>query len=105
MNALILAAGYATRLYPLTTATPQPPPPVAGRPIADYLVEELAAVPEVERLLVVTNGRFGAPFRAWAAGAAGRFAVEVVDDETLTNETRLGAIGDLDFTLRRHPEL
>ena len=49
MNALLLAAGYATRLYPLTRDTPKPLLPVAGRPIADYMVEQLAAIPEIER--------------------------------------------------------
>jgi glucose-1-phosphate thymidylyltransferase len=105
MNALLLAAGYATRLYPLTRDTPKPLLPVAGRPIAAYMVEQLAAIPEIERLLVVTNARFAPHFRRWAAEQPSRFKVEVVDDGTTTNETRLGAIGDVAFTLRRHPEL
>jgi glucose-1-phosphate thymidylyltransferase len=119
MNALLLAAGYATRLYPLTRDTPKPLLPVAGKPIAGYMVEQLAAIPAVARLLVVTNARFAPHFRAWAAGwggggadrlagAAGdpsRFEIEVVDDGTESNETRLGAIGDVAFTLARHPEL
>ena len=105
MNALLLAAGYATRLYPLTRDTPKPLLPVAGRPIAAYMVEQLAAIPEIERLLVVTNARFAPHFQRWAAGQPTRHRVEVVDDGTTTNETRLGAIGDVAFTLRRHPEL
>ncbi len=105
MNALLLAAGYATRLYPLTRDTPKPLLPVAGRPIADYMVEQLAAIPEIERVLVVTNARFAPHFQRWAAGQSTRYRVEVVDDGTTTNETRLGAIGDVAFTLRRHPEL
>ncbi|HEV2126425.1 MAG TPA: sugar phosphate nucleotidyltransferase, partial [Chloroflexota bacterium] len=105
MNALLLAAGYATRLYPLTLHTPKPLLPVAGKPIADYMVEQLAAIPEIQRLLVVTNHRFAGDFREWALRAPSRFRIEVVDDGTDTNETRLGAIGDIDFTLKRHPEL
>ncbi len=105
MNALLLAAGYATRLYPLTLHTPKPLLPVAGKPIAQYMVEHLASIPDVERLLVVTNGRFAGDFRTWGAGVPSRFAIEVVDDGTTTNETRLGAIGDIAFTLERHPEL
>ena len=105
MNALLLAAGYATRLYPLTRDTPKPLLPVAGRPIAAYMVEQLAAIPEIERVLVVTNARFAPHFQRWAAGQPTRYRVEVVDDGTTTNETRLGAIGDVAFTLRRHPEL
>ena len=105
MNALLLAAGYATRLYPLTLNTPKPLLPVAGKPIAGYMVEQLAAIPAVERLLVVTNARFAPHFRAWAAAEPSRFAIEVIDDGTSTNETRLGAVGDIAFTLGRHPEL
>ena len=105
MNALLLAAGYATRLYPLTLDTPKPLLPVAGKPIAGYMVEQLAAIPEIERLLVVTNHRFADHFREWARGEGSRFEIEVVDDGTDTNETRLGAIGDVDFALQQHPEL
>ena len=105
MNALLLAAGYATRLYPLTLNTPKPLLPVAGKPIAGYMVEQLAAVPAIQRLLVVTNHRFADHFREWARGEGSRFEIEVVDDGTDTNETRLGAIGDVAFTLTQHPEL
>lgn len=105
MNALLLAAGYATRLYPLTLRTPKPLLPVAGKPIAQYMVDQLGTIPGVERLLVVTNHRFAEHFRAWAVAAPGRFRVEVVDDQTETNETRLGAIGDVAHVLDRHPHL
>lgn len=105
MNALLLAAGYATRLHPLTLHTPKPLLPVAGKPIAQYMAEHLAATPAIERLLVVTNGRFAADFRAWGTRLASRFTVEVVDDGTTTNETRLGAIGDIAYSLEQHPEL
>ena len=105
MNALLLAAGYATRLYPLTLDTPKPLLPVAGKAIADYVVEQLAEIAAIERLLVVTNHRFAGHFERWAAGHPSGRRIEVVDDGTVTNETRLGAIGDIAFTLRRHPEL
>jgi glucose-1-phosphate thymidylyltransferase len=105
MNALLLAAGYATRLYPLTINTPKPLLPVAGKPIADYMVEQLAAIPQIERLLVVTNAKFAPHFVGWAAAHRSRFSIDVVDDGTDTNETRLGAIGDVAFTLERFPAL
>ncbi len=69
------------------------------------MVEHLASIPDVERLLVVTNGRFRRRLPHLGAGVPSRFAIEVVDDGTTTNETRLGAIGDIAFTLERHPEL
>jgi glucose-1-phosphate thymidylyltransferase len=105
MNALLLAAGYATRLYPLTRNTPKPLLPVAGKPIAQYMVEQLEGSAAVERLLVVTNHRFAGHFARWADALSSRFSIEVVDDGTDANETRLGAIGDLAFTLARFPEL
>lgn len=105
MNALLLAAGYATRLYPLTRNTPKPLLEVAGKPIAQYMVDQLAEIEQVQRLLVVTNHRFARHFERWAAAASSRFAIKVVDDQTETNETRLGAIGDIAYTLDRHPEL
>jgi len=105
MNALLLAAGYATRMYPLTLDTPKPLLPVAGKAIAEYMVEQLAAIPTIRRVLAVTNHRFATHFEAWARQTPSRVRVEVVDDGTETNETRLGAIGDIAFTLERHPEL
>ncbi|MBI3972298.1 MAG: nucleotidyltransferase family protein [Chloroflexi bacterium] len=105
MNALLLAAGYATRLYPLTLDTPKPLLSVAGKPIAQYMVDQLDPIAGLRRLLVVTNRRFAGRFESWAAAAPSRFTIEVVDDESETNETRLGAIGDIAFTLARFPAL
>jgi glucose-1-phosphate thymidylyltransferase len=105
VNALLLAAGYATRLYPLTLDTPKPLLPVAGKPMAQYLVEQIEAIPGVRRVLLVSNHRFAAHFERWADGASSQFPIEVVDDGTSTNDTRLGAIGDLNYVLERHPEL
>jgi len=65
MNALILAAGYATRLYPLTLDTPKPLLPVAGRPVLDYMLDELRAIPGLRRVIVVTNHRLR---RIWHGG-------------------------------------
>src|SRR5919199_1291225 len=105
MNALLLAAGYATRLYPLTLHTPKPLLPVAGKPIAQYMVDQLTTIPGIGRLLVVTNHRFAGHFRRWAAGATSRCRVEVIDDQTETNETRLGAIGDIAYVLAHDPAI
>ena len=99
MKAVVLAAGYATRLRPLTEHVPKPLLPLAGRPMLDYLCDKLDAVDEVDAIHVVTNGRFAPNFSEWAAGRAGRAPVRVHDDGTTTNETRLGAIGDIRFVL------
>lgn len=92
---VILAAGYATRLYPLTENFPKPLLPVGGVTILDRLLNDLDAVPEVTRHIVVTNHRFFPQFEAWKASASHRTPVELLDDGSVSNETRLGAVRDL----------
>ena len=99
MKAIVLAAGYATRLRPLTEQVPKPLLPLAGRPMLDYLCDSLDAVGEIDAIHVVTNGRFAQSFVEWADARAGRAPVRVHDDGTTTNETRLGATGDIRFVL------
>lgn len=95
MKALILAAGYATRLRPLTDDRPKMLLPLAERPMLDYLVDRIREVPEVEQIHLVTNARFAEAFRDWAPAD-----VVVHDDGTTSNEDRLGAIGDIAFAMR-----
>lgn len=100
MQAIVLAAGYATRLYPLTLDTPKPLLEVGGRPILERLLGQLDEIPSLEHVYVVTNAKFAPHFREFAAGWAGRLELEVVDDGTESDETKLGAIGDLDLVIR-----
>ena len=93
----MLAAGYATRLRPLTDRVAKPLLPLAGRPMLDYLYERIAAVEEIDELHVVTNSRFAPDFREWAQGGERPTPVIVHDDGTSTNDDRLGAIGDVRF--------
>ncbi len=97
MKCLFLAAGYATRLYPLTENFPKPLLEVAGRSILDRLIDDLDSTGQVDGYAVVTNHKFAEHFRSWAVAYAGRVAV--VDDGTSTNETRLGAVCDIRFAL------
>jgi len=99
LKALVLAAGYATRLRPLTDLVAKPLLPLAGRPMLDYLYEQIAGVDEIDELHVVTNSRFAPDFRVWAESVERPLAVAVHDDGTSTNEDRLGAIGDIRFVL------
>ena len=101
MKALILAAGYATRLYPLTRDFPKPLLEVGGRPILDHLVDQLASIPSIDRIVLVTNHRFLPHFERWRLGPPGPKPVELLDDGTTSNEDRLGALGDLRFTLEQ----
>lgn len=100
MNALVLAAGYATRLHPLTRTVAKPLLPVGGRPMIEYIVDAIAEVPEVETVHVVTNSRFARSFEEWAAGRDGP-PLEIHDDGTTSDDDRLGAIGDIRFVAER----
>ena len=101
MRAIILAAGYATRLYPLTETIAKPLLPVAGEPMIDRLVRNLQGLPELGAVHVVTNSKFAPLFTAWAQTAPGRLPLVVHDDGTSSDETRRGAIGDIRFVLEQ----
>ena len=96
MRALILAAGYATRLRPLTDSFPKMLLPLAERPMLDYLLERIREVGEIDEIHLVTNAQFAPAFRDWAPED-----VTVHDDGTTSNEDRLGAIGDIAFTIEQ----
>jgi len=101
VHAVVLAAGYATRLRPLTNRVAKPLLPLAGRPMLDYLADKIDEVADVEAIHVVTNSRFAPDFEAWASSRSGRLPVRVHDDGTSSNADRLGAIGDLRFVIEQ----
>jgi glucose-1-phosphate thymidylyltransferase len=92
MKALILAAGYATRLRPLTDTIPKQLLPVGRRPMVDWILDRISET-SADEVHLVTNARFAADFERWAADKD----VRVHNDGTTSNEDRLGAIGDIDF--------
>ncbi len=98
MNAIVLAAGYATRLRPLTDSVAKPLLPVGGRPMLDWIWDKLAEVEELEAVHVVTNTRYAQGFERWVQGRDGAV---VHDDGTSSNDDRLGAIGDIAFAIER----
>ena len=99
MKCLILAAGYATRLYPLTENFPKPLLTIRDKTLLDWLLDDLAAADAIDEYLVVTNHRFAPHFDAWAKNH--RLPITVVDDGTETNETRLGAVRDMQYAIER----
>jgi len=99
VKALIMAAGYATRLYPLTKNMAKPLLPIAGRTIIDYIADALDQVGEIDRISVVTNHRFAPSFTKWAKKRRGRAPVTVVDDGTVSDADKLGAIGDIRYVI------
>jgi glucose-1-phosphate thymidylyltransferase len=97
VKAIVLAAGYATRLRPLTDTMAKELLPVGGRPIIDWIIDRIRDVPDVDEIHVVTNS-FKAPmFARWERPAD----VTVHDDGTSSNDDRLGAIGDIRFVVQR----
>src|SRR5207245_7080791 len=104
MNALILAAGYATRLYPLTLDKAKPLLLVGGKPIIEWVVDNLAGVPDLETIYVVTNDKFAADFQAWSEGYHDQhpeFKFKIINDGSTSDEDKLGAIGDINFVVTR----
>lgn len=96
MKAITLAAGYATRLYPLTENFPKPLLEVGGKAILDWLVEDLSSV--IDEFIVVSNHKFAKHFVTWAEGHKEK--IRVIDDGTETNETRLGAVRDIQLAAK-----
>ena len=104
MNVLILAAGYATRLYPLTLNKAKPLLEVAGKPIIEWVLENLADVPDLETIYVVTNDKFARDFQDWAdrfKNRQPRFKFKIINDGSKSDDDKLGAIGDINFVITR----
>lgn len=99
MKCLILAAGYATRLYPLTENFPKPLLTVREKTILDWLVDDIDAANAVDEYVVISNHKFAHHFEAWAKKKNQK--VTVVDDGTDTNETRLGAVKDIAYAMQQ----
>jgi glucose-1-phosphate thymidylyltransferase len=101
MKALILAAGYATRLYPLTKEYPKSLLKLGEKRIIDYIIEKLQNLKEVDEIIVVTNSKFIPFFREWAKKVQIKVRLSLVDDLTKTLAERRGAIGDINFAINK----
>ena len=104
MNVLILAAGYATRLYPLTLNRAKPLLEVAGKPMIEWVLDNLAPVPDLETIYVVTNSKFAKDFQQWAADYTRRhpkMSLKIINDGSTSDSDKLGAIGDINLVVMR----
>ncbi len=99
MNCILLAAGYATRLYPLTENMPKALLMLGSKTILDRVCEKIEELSEIDNIYIVTNHKFTKHFSDWAATYKGRIPVTVLDDGTTDNDNRLGAIGDMQFVI------
>ncbi len=100
MKAIVLAGGFARRLWPLTKETPKPLLPIAGKPMIDYLIEKLSSVDSIDTIYVSVNRRFQPHFDRWASGSSFQKDVEVFSEESMAENEKLGAIGALGLILR-----
>jgi glucose-1-phosphate thymidylyltransferase len=104
MNALILAAGYATRLYPLTLNKAKPLLEVGGKPIIEWLLDNVADVPGLGMVYIVTNAKFASDFQNWANAYQDQhpeMTIKIINDGSKSDDDRLGAIGDINLVLMR----
>ena len=99
MKCMILAAGYATRLYPLTENFPKPLLKVGEKTILDWLVDDIDTSKLVDEYIVISNHKFACHFEEWAKTKQQK--ITVIDDGTVSNETRLGAVKDIQFAIEK----
>ena len=100
MKCILLCAGYATRLFPLTENFPKALLEVGKRPLLDYILDDVNEINEVDEIYLVTNAKYTPHFEKWAESKNNIKPISVLNDGTYNNDDRLGAIGDILFTLK-----
>lgn len=101
MKAIILVAGYASRLYPLTLDKPKALLTLNGETLLDLLMKKIHKVPAIDEVILVSNEKFYNQFNDWKNNYSGDMKITVLNDGTTSNETRLGAIGDTEFAIEQ----
>ena len=99
MKCLILAAGYATRLYPLTENFPKPLLEVAGKSILDWLLDDIDNIEGIDEHIIISNHRYVEHFENWKKNSKLKNPITIIDDGSMSNETRLGAVKDIQFAI------
>lgn len=101
MKNIVIAAGYATRLYPLTENFPKPLLKVGDRNILERMLDDIDPLPEIDEHIVITNHKFAPIFEEWVKGTSYTKPIRIIDDGTESNDTRLGAVRDLLLALEQ----
>lgn len=101
MKCVILAAGYATRMYPLTENFPKPLLEVQGKPILNWLIDDLESTGEIDEYIIISNHKFIDKFNQWQSNSPMRDKLAVIDDGSTANENRLGAVKDILFAIEK----
>lgn len=100
MKALILAAGYATRLYPLTKDKPKPLLTIRKKPIIEYIINKIESLEQIDEILIVTNQKFIGQFQAWLNNSPSLKPIKLINDGSLNEKDRRGAIGDIALAIK-----
>ena len=100
MKCLVLAAGYATRLYPLTKDTPKPLLEISGKPLLEHILLKVEEIKDIDEIYIVTNDKFYQNFLEWNNNFKSNIKIKIINDNTKSNDDRLGAIGDINFTIK-----
>lgn len=101
MKCVILAAGYATRLYPLTKDKPKSLLPVGGKTILERLIDKIDQVPQINEIILVSNARFAEQFESYIKKIGQNNRITIINDGSWNNENRLGAVADLGLAIER----
>ncbi len=99
MKSIVLAAGYATRLYPLTENFPKPLLKIAGKSILDWLLDDIDTIEGINEHIIISNHKYAEHFENWKKTASLKNPVTIIDDGSVSNETRLGAVKDIQFAI------
>jgi glucose-1-phosphate thymidylyltransferase len=100
MKCIILAAGYAIRLHPLTLNKPKPLLEIAGKPMIEHILLRVEEINDIDEIFIVTNDKFYNGFAEWSKSYKSNNKIKIINDNTKSNEERLGAIGDIDFVIK-----
>ncbi|MBW2989490.1 nucleotidyltransferase family protein [Candidatus Woesearchaeota archaeon] len=101
MKVILLAAGYATRLYPLTKDRPKPLLHVGGKPIVDHIIKKIEGIDEVDEIFIITNDKFYNHFMGWLSEFRSPKKIKIINDLTTSNDDRLGSLGDVNFVIKK----
>ena len=101
MKCILLCAGYATRLFPLTENFPKALLEIGHRPLLDYILDEVNTIDEVDKIYVITNDRYCKHFENWSNVKNNIKPIKVINDNTTSNDDRLGAIGDIMYVINK----
>ena len=100
IKTIILCAGFATRLYPLTLDRPKPLLPIAGKPIIEHILDKVEDISEIDEIFIVTNQKFFNNFRDWRKKNSFSKPIKIINDRILSDDDKLGAVGDIDFVVK-----